>query len=345
MDKAVKEIPLIESFYIPLDMAASINESEEGVQGGETCRIDAMKDVFAWMRGFVNAWYGWPSDGKTTFLDFLSVMKAKFDGWKVCAFKPEDMDTVLDDRGKATIKANRIYKNLAWSLTGRTWNKKFAETNGVPKMTMEEEMEALKFIKKHFFIIYPQERQYKSMLDNYKYMYEKFGIDMFVLDPFNEVELPANERSDQQLVSVFRDVKKFAMETNTVFNIVSHPRSMTEVKEKGGAFKIVNQYMQIGGAAWDIKMDGQYSVHRPYRHDKPTDPRVHFYNLKQKQAEIVGCDKGVYEDIEFDRIKKQYYFNGVNPMTGERKNAKGVVNPVIDFSAPIKKMDDDSVPF
>lgn len=318
--------PQIESsFYVPLDMAAIINEADNYVQSGESSRVDALKDVFAWMRGFVNGWYGWPNDGKGTMFDFLALLKAKYDGCKICAFKPEDMDTVVVG-GKATIKANRIYKNLAWSLTGKTWNKGFAERRGVTAMTYDEEMDALKFIKKHFFVIYPHDRKYKSMLDNCLFMYEKFGIDIFLWDPFNEVELPNNERGDERLVAVFRDVKKFAMETNTSFNIVSHAKSMMDVKEKEGPkkgqFKVVTQFMQLGGAAWDIKMDGQFSIHRPYRHDNPRDPRVHFYNLKQKQSEVVGVERGVCEDVVFDPNQKGYYFDGINPMSGHKIEKK-----------------------
>ena len=321
MDKVKKTEPKkeerkdLQSFYIPFDLAASINERNDGIQGGESCRIDGLKDVFAWMRGFVNGWYGWSSDGKGSLLDYLFVMAAKYDKRKICMFKPEDMDTVIN-RGKPEIKANRIYKNLAWSLTGKTWNPQFAAKHKSPLMTEDEEMEATKFIKQHFFVIYPEDRLYTSMIDNYRFMYEHYGIDYFLLDPFGEVELPSADRGDERLIKAFMAIKKFAMETNSCFNIINHPRSMHDVKEKDGSFKVVNQFMQLGGAAWDIKMDGQFSIHRPFRHKNPNDPRVHLYNLKQRQAEVVGVNKGVSEDIVFDFLKKQYYFNGMNPMDG-----------------------------
>ncbi len=116
----------LSSSYIPLDIAASVNEHEEGVQGGEPCGVDQLGDVFAWMRGSINGWYGWANDGKSEFRDFLKVIKAKRDGWKFCCFRPEDMDSVITG-GKAHIRANRIYKNLAWNLTGKTWSKKEEE--------------------------------------------------------------------------------------------------------------------------------------------------------------------------------------------------------------------------
>lgn len=304
-----------ESFYIPLDVAASINEYEDGVQHGETSRIADLDRIFQWMRGYVNGWYGFANDGKGTLLDYLMVIKAKYDGWKFCCFKPEDMDTVKIN-GKVQIKANRIYKNLAWTLTGKTWSKDFAEKRKGTRMTFDEEQEALQFIRKHFYIIYPEDRMYTSMIDNCRFMYEKFGIDSFLWDPFNEAKLDNEGRDDVKMIEVFKLQKKLAMETNSVFNNVSHPKSMGEVKEKNGAFKVVNQFMQIGGAAWDIKMDGQFSINRPFRHENPRDPRVHLYNLKQRQAEIVGAERGVYKNIVFDPLKKQYYFDGLNPMDG-----------------------------
>lgn len=305
-------------FYVPFDITAHVIEKEEGIQRGDPCRIDALKGRggFAWMRGHVNGWYGWPSDGKSTFSEFLTILKARVDGWKFCMFKPEDMDTVRNSSGEAEIKANAIYKNLAWMLTGKPWDAQYAEINKVQPMTEEEEDAALKLIKKHIFVIYPDEREVDALLDCCMYMYKTYKIDAFWWDPWNEVELSNEDRGDDRLTKPFRKIKKFAMKTDTNFNLVSHPKSMMDVKEKDGSFKVVNQFMQLGGAGWDIKMDGQFSIHRPFRHRDPNDPWVHFYNLKQKQAERVGVKRGVADDIMFDELKRCYYFNGINPMDG-----------------------------
>lgn len=309
----------ITSSYVPLDIAASVNEHEEGVQGGETCCVEQLKDVFSWMRGTINGWYGWSNDGKSQMRDFLKVLKSKNDGWKWCCFRPEDMDTVMVG-GKPQIKANRIYKNMAWSLTGKTWSKNFAKRYFINQMTLEEEMEALEFITKHIFVIYPKDRRYKNLIDEKRFMYEKYGIDGFETDPISGMILPDHERGDERLAAVLFDEKEFALQTNSVNDFVNHPKSMQEVKEKDGRFKVVNQFMVLGGSMNDAKMDGQYSVYRCERHLNPSDPKVHFWNLKQKNAQVVGVQRGVYEKIEFSFTKMQYYFDGINPMTGENKN-------------------------
>lgn len=330
----------IQSSYIPLDVAAAVNEHGESVQSGETCRVDALKDTFAWMRGFINGWYGWASDGKSLMLDYLSVVKAKRDGWKFCMFKPENMNTVIVD-GKPQIKANRIYYNLAWTLTGKTWNKSFAEKHKCPMMTLEEQQEALEFITEHIYIIYPNDRRFSNMLDEYRFMHEKFGIDAFVLDPWYTIKLPEGQRTDYQLTEAFTELKEFALLTNTIFNVVNHARSMTDVKDKDGRYKVVNQFMQLGGSAWDMVFDGQYSIYRPERHLNPSDPKVHFYNLKQRDSEVVGVDRGQYDKIVLDRTKRQYYFDGVNAISGDVKGNKRQSNI---FTEPTKPNDDD-LPF
>ncbi len=322
----------IQSAYIQYDVRAGLDEFDKGVQGGETCHVDELKDIFAWMRGFVSGWYGWANDGKGTMLDFLTVLKSKKTatdkkpGWKWCAFRQEDMDAIRGEDGKAKIKANRIYKNLAWTLTGKTWDDNYSKRFHCPRMTAEEEMAAIEFITDHYFVVYHKDRRFKNIMDNFKFMYEKYGIDGFIIDPWNTVGLPPNDRGDERLINTFIDIKEFALETNTNFNIVNHPKTsgfdVKDGKGKDAPYKIVTAFMQLGGSAWDIKMDSQYSIYRPERHLNMNDPKVHFFNLKQRQAEVVGVTRGVYEGIVFDPRRRQYYFDGFCPMDGSMTQKK-----------------------
>lgn len=364
MDKVNPEYERINeqtSSYIQFDAAASVNEHEAGVIGGDSCRIDALKRRFAWMRGHVNGWYGWANDGKGLMLDFLNVVKAKeredivngkkkkVDGWKFVLYKPEDMSPVIEN-GTPKIKANRIYKNLAWTLTGKPWDKNVAKRFGVQQMSIKEEMDAMDYIIDHFFVIFPRDRRYKNILEENLFLYEKYGIDVFQIDPWNVVRLNDATRGDERLVEAFIEIKEFAMKTNSVVNIVNHPRSMSDVrvsKDANSAFKVVNQFMVLGGSAWDMKMDGQFSVYRPERHLNASNPKVHLWNLKQKEAEIVGVERGVTEGIELSVVNRQYYFDGINPMDGSVKPDKfsGVQRSVFDEQQKKPTPINDEVPF
>lgn len=337
-----------QSSYIRPNIASLTIRHAEGAQTGETSGIKEMDGVFKWMRGFINGWYGWSNDGKGTFFDFMAVMKAKRDGWKFALFKQEDMNSSKEDK-RTIISADDVYDNLIWSLTGITPFKHFADLHKIPQLSLDKYHEALEFIEEHFFVVYPHDRRYQNIFDEFKFLYEKYKIDCFLIDPFKALILDDGERGDERLTKVFIAAKEFSLETNSSVNFINHAKSMMDQKEKDGPnkgrFKIVNQFMQLGGSAWDINMDSQYSIYRPERHLDATDPKVNFWNLKQRKAEIVGCNKGVYENIKFDFLKKQFYFNGINPMDGsmtkEMKEKMTSQNP-FDFSTAKKE---EEVPF
>jgi hypothetical protein len=337
MDKSIKQRPPVirkedskqdfKAMLVNYDVADGINEHHEGVRGGQPCFVDELCDLFAWMPGNVSGWYGWASDGKGTMLDYMQVLKAKNDkSTKVMSFRQEDMDTIRNpETGKAEIKANRIFKNLAWSYSGKTWNKNFADRWKCARMSLEEEMEVMKFIRKHFYIIYTKDRRFKNIMDCFRYYHEVLGITMFNIDPWNTIKLEGNERDDIKLIDTFIEIKEFAMETDTCFQIVNHARSMTDVrtgKGKDDPYKIVTSFMQLGGSAWNIKMDQEYSIYRQERHLDLRSTKVTFLNLKQRAGEIVGVERGDYEKIDFNKFERGYYFNGFNPMLGKMDDRK-----------------------
>lgn len=294
-------------------------------QVGETSGIsDEFDTTYSWMRTHVNGFYGWSNDGKGVMLDYLSLVKSKKNGWKHCFVKKEDMGAYFDG-GKSKITADRIYAKQAWTLTGQVPPPfaVYAKKHNLPVMPDDLYHESMEWVKKHFFILDPSNMHYKNIFDEFLFFHEVLGCDHYGLDPWNTVLLDEMARGDERLVVAFVAGKEFVLKTNSVMSIVNHARSMDEVKEKSGPnkgmFKVVTQFMQLGGSPWDMKMDGQFSTHRPYRHKYPNDPRVHFYNLKQRDSEIVGAERGVYKKIEFDKHKRQYYFDGINPIDGSTR--------------------------
>lgn len=342
-----------ESAYFPVDIKTIVNEWDQGAEIGETSRVEALDHVFRWKRGLINGWYGWANDGKGTFYDYLAVVKAKFDGYKFCFMKQEDMGSVrmfdkATEKYKSKLSANPIHNNLMWTYSGKTPYDHYAKKYHIPKLELDELHAAAEWVDSHFIVLYPKDRRYKSVMDIFKFYYEKFGIDVFLIDPFKSLILEDSKRTDKMMDELFIATKEFALATNTSFNFIAHPKSMSDVKQKDGRFKVVDQFMISGGAAWDNNMDGQFSVYRPERHLTPSDPKVHFFNLKQRHAELVGADRGVYEDIKLDRRTRRYLFNQVCPITGvipespfDKKYYKG---QTIDFSTPKETIDDAKNP-
>lgn len=354
MAEKVEQKPNFEAAHIPVHIESLLREWNQGEQVGETSRVSELDDIFKWMRGTINGWYGWANDGKGTFFDFLAVMRAKFDGWKFCMMKQEDMSSTRYKNEAAKITANRIHKSLVWTLTGKTPYKHYAAKHGLEHISKNEYVEALDWVDEHFIIVYPRDRSFKNVLDTFAFYHEKYGVDAFLIDPFKSLKLSDSKRTDFMMDDLFIECKEFALKTNTSFNFIAHPKSMTDVrtgKDPNSPFKVVNQFMIAGGQAWDNNMDSQYSIYRPERHLNPADPKVHFHNLKQRNAEEVLAKRGVYEHIKFDSHTKRYFFNGICPLDGSMdiKQSKSVRDFTESMRAGLdlfnEKLKDDDVPF
>lgn len=356
MAKKQEDKPDFQSSFLSVDAASLLREYDEGEVIGETSRVADLDDVFKWHKGTQNAFYGWANDGKGTFYDFLAVMKAKFDGYKFCMMKQEDISSTRYKKETPKITANRIHKGLVWTLTGKTPYKHIAEKYNLDRIQKAEYMDALEWVSDHFYIMYPRDRRYKAVMDNFRFAQEKWGIDVFLIDPWKSLNLQENDagRADWLLDNIFIANKEFAVQTNTIMDYIAHPKSLTDVRDGKGPdapFKVVTQFHIAGGAAWDNNMDAQYSIYRPERHMNARDPKVEFHNLKQRNSEEVGAQRGVCKGITFNRLQRRYYFRGVCPIDGSIDQAiyskyQPTQMGTIDFSEPRKKQDlPTDVPF
>lgn len=350
-----EEKNVFQSSYMPMDIVSMTNEWNDGAISGEKSYVAELDQIFAWMRGHVNGWYGWANDGKGTFFDFMAVMKSKYDGWKWGMMKQEDMSVYRykddDDKWRTRVTPNNIFNNLIWTYTGKTPIAAFAKRKYTEKIQLEEYHEAAEWVRKHFFVIHPRDRRYPNIMDEFRFLYEKFGIDGFLVDPFKSIKLDSDKRGDWLLDDLFIETKTFAQDTNTVFNFIAHPKSMVDTRidrKPDSAYKVVNQFMVSGGAAWDNNMDAQYSIYRPERHLNPSHPGVHFHNLKQRQAELVGVLRGSYEQIKFDNNTKRYFFNGTCPLDNSHPADRRKVKDFTESSAgqlEIRPGATDDLPF
>lgn len=322
MDEEIKKD--LESDYYPIAIDSMFRDWKDGGSVGESSRIAELDGVLKWKRGMQNAFYGWSNDGKSTFFDFLAVAKAKIDGWKWCFMKQEDMTNTIY-KGEVRKSANNIHNNLIWTLTGKCPNPLIAKRMGIEQISQKELMDAAEWVNEHFFIIDPKDRRWEAVLEYLHFMHQKFKFDASLIDPFKSIIIPETSRTDKMMDEIFIAQKNFCLTTNTVANWIAHPKTLQDVKvgkDPQSAFKVVNQFMINGGSAWDNNMDGQFSVYRPERHLNPSDPKVHFWNLKQRHAELVGCKRGSYDHIKFDETTRRYYFNGICPIDGSMMQDK-----------------------
>jgi hypothetical protein len=319
--------PSLKLSYVPPNIAQMVNEFTEGKPIGVEAGVDHIKEGFSWKRGFINCWTGWPNAGKSTFLMFLMMMMSIKQGWKWCLWSPEMMSSYINDKGEVIMTGSDIYDELVYMKTGKCPWSHYKNMFGIEQMPIEEYLEALSWVKDHFYVIDPEDTTPAGIIREFESMHKAYKFDGYLIDPFMNLDLDeSGMRTDLYLARIFRDFRKFALKTNSCVNVVAHPKSQDEVKNpKTGAYKVCTQFMLSGGAAWNNNFDGIYSIYRPWGHKDPKEVKdgempseVWFYRLKQRKQQLVGR-LGVAKGIHFDFETNRYYFDGVCPIDGTKK--------------------------
>src|SRR5690606_6371235 len=106
--KTAKEVK-IDGIYRANDLYESMMHSfVHGQKRGETTGIQYIDQAWKWRGGEVNLWTGYQNEGKSLFLNQLSLIKAYWYGDKFAVFSPENMP--LDD----------FYNDLIETYIGKT---------------------------------------------------------------------------------------------------------------------------------------------------------------------------------------------------------------------------------
>lgn len=313
-------------------------EFNNGKEIGEDAHISSIKDQFSWKRTFVNCWTGLPNFGKTTFLNFLTINKSVHDNWKWCIWSPEMVNSYKNKKTNKIYKSSSdIYDELIHTYTGLNPYKHLVKKYNMEQMNKDIYINAMDWVKEHFYIISPKENNYKTLVDSFKFWNDKYGFDGFIIDPFKNLQYDITGTMDTVLHKIFDELKEIAILTNSTINIIAHPKSNNEPKNPNGRFKVITQFNLLGGSAWDNSMDGIFSLDRPYMNLNPNDPSCVLYHLKQRKKLLVGRT-GCSKDIEFDWRTNRYYFKEVCPIDGSTKEAinrdkKG--NPILPSTNPV----------
>ncbi len=286
------------------DKTSMLYEFNNGKRRGEHAGVEQMAKNFSWKRNFVQCWTGYPNHGKTEFLTQMAIIKSKMSDWRWCVWSPEMMST---DKNKKR-NANEIYDMIVHVITGKNPDPYWKN-----QPTKDEYMEAIEWAGEHFTVIYPRDRRYRSLIENFRYWYETKGFDGFVIDPFKNITHDYAERFDLYLQNMFADFQDFATETDSVVNFVAHPKSGIGHRNPDGSYKVCGPFDLSGGSAWNDSMDAIFSVHRPRIHEDLQSPEVDFYSVKIRKQNLVGRT-GFVDGITFDIKTNRYYFNGRSPL-------------------------------
>lgn len=186
---------------------------------------------------------GYPSSGKSNFVDQIMVNLARNEDWKfaVCSF--ENQPEIHISRLMELYTKRRFF-------------------DGKDRMTQTEKERAFKWVNDHFVFIDTggdEPSTIESILDRTKAAIRRMGVRGMVIDPYNYIDLRHNSTETEAISSMLSKVQKFVKTYDMHCWFVAHPSKI----QRSGVEQPRPDGMSIAGSmAWWAKTDCGLTVHR-----------------------------------------------------------------------------------
>jgi len=310
--------PKLEGIFNLDDVSASMLDGfHNGQERGSTTHIDSVDKAWTWRNGEVNIWTGYQNEGKSLFLNQLAALKAHFDGWKFAVFSPENMPI------------NDFFNDIIEMYIGRSADPYYKSH----QMSLSEYKDAMEFVKKHFFIIYPKKDfQLNTIFERAKFLVKTKGIRSLIIDPYNTIQhrMRSGEREDLYISRFMSELKRFALDQNISVHLVAH--QVTPMKDNEGRYMKPDVNRIKGGGTFADKADNVMFVWRPDRALDYSSNLVTFGSQKIKKQKLVGMPQEL-NDINFSIKEQRYYFNGKTPFTKVDEQRTGTKSNITDLDS------------
>ena len=278
---------------------------ENGKERGTTTHFPKLDANFTWKRGDISLIIGHPNFGKSEFILQLMLAKAVFDNWKWGVFSPENYPE------------DEFYDQLIHAYIGKTTDPYYKEY----QMSISEYERGYKFIKDHFFYIYPEELHTIDELEaRFISLIETENINGTFIDPYNQVVNNLDMRDDQQISKFLRGRKSFSKKYMTCDVISAHPKGIR--RNKNGKFDRITIHDIAGGAMWGNMMDNIMIIDRPNFYEDKMDTSVVIDVHKIKKQKLVGIPGEC--EFDYNRRENRYYCEETSPFGS--KMVKAVVD-------------------
>ena len=195
------------------------------------------------MPGQLSVITGFPSHGKSNFVDQLMVNIARAKDWKfMCASFENPPKSHL-------IKLAEIYTNKPF-FDGPT-----------PRMTLEELAKAKSWIQEHFVFCdaAQSDTNLSNLLDRAQAAVQQIGIRGLVIDPYNYLSIDKYGTEAEGISDMLTKVNAFAKSNDVHVFFVAHPAKMLR---NGNDLPVPDGMSISGSMAWWAKADVGITVYR-----------------------------------------------------------------------------------
>lgn len=232
---------------------------------------------------------GWPSSGKSEWLDALLVNLAR-QGWKIAMFSPENQPVELH------------LAKLIEKLSGMPFS--HGPSDRVPFDDLGEHLDDLAqsfgFVSSPTGdVISPKAviQAATPWLDEHKDC--KRGL---VIDPWNELEhwRPVNLSETEYVSQTLSMLRTWARTNGVHVWIVAHPRNIR--RDDGGNLPVPRPDMISGSQHWWNKADCAVTIYRVFDDDGPSEVQVHIQKVRFKHVGRIGA-----VTLRYDRVTGRYH--------------------------------------
>jgi twinkle protein len=204
--------------------------------------------IYTIAQGQLSIVTGYPSSGKSNFVDQLMVNLGKAHDWKFALCSFENQPEIHISR------LMEIYKE-----------KRFFE--GKERMSETDKDDAFKWVESHFLFLDSEGAEpstIESILERARIAVARYGIRGLVIDPYNYIDNKSGMAEHEFISSMLTKMQSFAKAYGVHVWFVAHPskitRSNMELPRPDG--------MAISGSmAWWAKADCGLTVHRTKKND------------------------------------------------------------------------------
>ena len=216
----------------------------KGSGKGFSTGYPSVDNIYTVAPGQLTVVTGYPSSGKSNFVDQLMVNLARGEDWKfaICSFEnqPEVHITRLME----------LYTHQSF-FEGRS------------RMSKGVVDDAFKWVNEHFLFIDTNGEEpstLDSILTRARAAVKRMGVRGLVIDPYNYIEMPNADKSETNAISdLLTKVKKFCMTNDVHTWFVAHPSKIN----RAGVEQPRPDGMSISGSmAWWAKTDCGITIHR-----------------------------------------------------------------------------------
>ena len=247
---------------------------DKGTGRGTSTGYSNVDQIYTVAEGQLTIVTGYPSSGKSNFVDQLMVNLGRSNDWKFALCSFENAPEVHISR------LMEIYKE-----------KRFFE--GTSRMTEDERKDAFDWVQQHFLFLDSEgiePASIDSILERARIAVVRMGIRGLVVDPYNYIENKSGMAETEFISSMLTRIQAFAKAYGVHVWFVAHPAKIT----RSGMDLPRPDGMAISGSmAWWAKADCGMTVHRT----KTNDVEIAIWKCRYRWVGTQGETQLNYEKV------------------------------------------------